>query len=128
MTQELSSSGLTRGSIPLKHQMTSRGSLPKLSCMSYFVYMLASQKNGTLYVGVTNDLIRRVHEHKSKTVPGFTSRYVVDRLVWFDHTDSVESAISAEKRLKRWNRAWKMALIEKANPDWRDLYPDIVGG
>ena len=102
--------------------------MPKLSCMSYFVYMLASQKNGTLYVGVTNDLIRRVYEHKSKTVPGFTSRYGVDRLVWFDQTDSVESAISTEKRLKRWNRAWKMALIEKANPDWRDLYPEIVGG
>jgi len=96
--------------------------------MSYFVYMLASQKNGTLYVGVTNDLIRRVYEHKSKSVPGFTSRYGVDRLVWFDQTDSVESAISTEKRLKRWNRAWKMALIEKANPDWRDLYPEIVGG
>ena len=128
MTQELSSSGLTRGSSLLKHQMTSRGSLPKLSCMSYFVYMLASQKNGTLYVGVTNDLIRRVYEHKSKSVPGFTSRYGVDRLVWFDQTDSVESAISTEKRLKRWNRAWKMALIEKANPDWRDLYPEIVGG
>ena len=102
--------------------------MPKLSFMSYFVYMLASQKNGTLYVGVTNDLIRRVYEHKSKSVPGFTSRYGVDRLVWFDQTDSVESAISAEKRLKRWNRAWKMALIEKANPDWRDLYPEIVGG
>ena len=95
--------------------------------MSYFVYMLASQKNGTLYVGVTNDLIRRVHEHKSKVVPGFTSQYGVDRLVWFDQTDSVESAIAAEKRLKRWKRAWKVALIEKANPEWRDLYGEILG-
>ena len=95
--------------------------------MSYFVYMLASQKNGTLYVGVTNHLIRRVHEHKTKAVAGFTSQYGVDRLVWFDQTDSVESAIAAEKRLKRWSRAWKVALIEKTNPQWRDLYGEILG-
>jgi len=95
--------------------------------MSYFVYMLASQRNGTLYIGVTNDLIRRVYEHKTKAVPGFTSQYAVDRLVWFDQTDSVESAIAAEKRLKRWNRAWKVALIEKANPQWQDLYEGILG-
>ena len=89
--------------------------------------MLASQRNGTLYIGVTNDLIRRVYEHKTKAVPGFTSQYAVDRLVWFDQTDSVESAIAAEKRLKRWNRAWKVALIEKANPQWQDLYEGILG-
>jgi len=95
--------------------------------MPYFVYMLASQRNGTLYVGVTNHLIRRVHEHKTKAVAGFTAQYGVDRLVWFGQTDSVESAIATEKRLKRWNRAWKVALIEKANPEWRDLYEDILG-
>ncbi len=99
----------------------------KLHRVAYYVYILASQKNGTLYIGVTNDLIRRVHEHKSKAVPGFTHQYSVDQLVWFDQTDSVESAIAAEKRLKRWNRAWKIALIEKTNPEWRDLYPGILG-
>ena len=95
--------------------------------MSYFVYMLASQKNGTLYIGVTNNLVRRIHEHKSRSVPGFTGRYGVDQLVWFDQSESVESAIATEKRLKRWNRAWKIALIEKQNPDWRDLYEEILG-
>ena len=95
--------------------------------MPYFVYILASQRNGTLYIGVTNDLIRRVYEHKSKSAPGFTSQYSVDRLVWFDQTDSVVSAIATEKRLKRWNRAWKVALIEKTNPEWEDLYPAVLG-
>jgi putative endonuclease len=95
--------------------------------MAYFVYILASQRNGTLYIGVTNDLIRRVYEHKSKSAPGFTSQYGVDRLVWFDQTDSVVSAIATEKRLKRWNRAWKVALIEKTNPEWEDLYPAVLG-
>ena len=95
--------------------------------MPYFVYILASQKNGTLYIGVTNDLIRRVHEHKSKSIAGFTSQYGVHRLVWFDQTDSVVSAIATEKRLKRWNRAWKVALIEKTNPEWMDLYPELLG-
>ena len=107
--------------------MTSPAHPIKLKGMSYFVYMLASRKNGTIYTGVTNDLIRRVHEHKSKTAPGFTSQYDVDQLVWFDQTDSVEAAIAAEKRFKRWNRAWKIALIEKTNPDWLDLYPKVLG-
>jgi putative endonuclease len=94
--------------------------------MSYFVYILASQRNGTLYVGVTNDLVRRVHEHREKLVEGFTARYEVSRLVWFDQTDSVEEAIAHEKRLKRWRREWKLALIEKSNPDWLDLYDGIL--
>ena len=94
--------------------------------MSYFVYILASQRNGTLYVGVTNDLVRRVHEHREKLVEGFTARYEVSRLVWYDQTDSVEEAIAHEKRLKRWRREWKLALIEKSNPDWLDLYDGIL--
>jgi putative endonuclease len=94
--------------------------------MPYFVYILASQRNGTLYVGVTNDLVRRVHEHCEKLVEGFTERYQVSRLVWFDQTDSVEEAIAHEKRLKRWRREWKLALIEKSNPDWLDLYDGIL--
>ncbi len=94
--------------------------------MAYFVYILASQRNGTLYVGVTNDLVRRVHEHREKFVEGFTARYQVSRLVWFDQTDSVEEAVAHEKRLKRWRREWKLALIEKNNPDWLDLYDRIL--
>ena len=92
----------------------------------FYVYLLASRKQGTLYVGVTRDLVRRVHEHKSKTLPDFTSRYGVDRLVWFECYDDPENAITREKEIKKWQRAWKIALIEKDNPDWRDLYPDIT--
>ncbi len=94
--------------------------------MTYYVYLLASQPNGTLYVGVTRDLVRRVHEHRSKLVEGFTSRYGVDRLVWFESTESVEAAIVREKQLKRWNRVWKIALIEQANPAWQDLYASLL--
>ena len=94
--------------------------------MPYYVYILASRKYGTLYIGVTNDLIRRIYEHKDKSISGFTSQYDVDQLVWFDQTDDVMSAISTEKRVKRWNRAWKVALIEKTNPQWKDLYPGLL--
>ncbi len=94
--------------------------------MPYFVYILASQRHGTLYVGVTNNLVRRVHEHREKLIEGFTSQYNVTRLVWFDQTDSVEEAITHEKKLKRWRREWKMALIEKTNPAWDDLYDRIL--
>jgi putative endonuclease len=93
----------------------------------YYVYLLASQKDGTLYVGVTRDLVRRVYEHKEKIIPGFTSRYGVDRLVWFECYDDPTSAITREKELKKWRRAWKIELIESTNPDWRDLYSDIIG-
>ena len=85
--------------------------------MAYFVYILASQRNGTLYVGVTNNLVRRIHEHREKLIEGFTSQYNVTRLVWFDQTASVEEAIAHEKRLKRWRREWKIELIEKTNPN-----------
>ena len=94
--------------------------------MPYFVYILASQRHGTLYVGVTNNLVRRIHEHREKLMEGFTSQYNVTRLVWFDQTDSIEEAIAQEKRLKRWRREWKIELIEKTNPTWDDLYDRIL--
>lgn len=88
---------------------------------AFYVYILASKKDGTLYVGVTNDLARRISEHKAKLVPGFTRQYGVDRLVYFEAYDSILEARAREHALKRWRRAWKIALIEKLNPDWRDL-------
>jgi putative endonuclease len=91
----------------------------------FFVYILASKRNGTLYVGVTNDLARRVFEHRDGLVPGFTKKYSVKRLVHFEACSSIIEAIAREKRLKRWKRTWKLALIEKDNPQWRDLYEDI---
>ena len=92
----------------------------------YYVYLLASRRNGTLYLGVTRDLVRRVYEHKQKAVPSFTARYEVDRLVWFECYDDPMNAIEREKEIKKWRRAWKIALIEKANSQWRDLYPEIL--
>ncbi|HVX78633.1 MAG TPA: GIY-YIG nuclease family protein [Bradyrhizobium sp.] len=94
--------------------------------MAYYVYLLASEKYGTLYIGVTNDIIRRVHEHKIKTVAGFSKRYSVDKLVWFEIYDDAISAIAREKELKKWRRGWKIRLIEERNPHWIDLYPQIA--
>jgi len=94
--------------------------------MAYFVYIMASQRHGTLYIGVTNNLIRRVYEHREKITPGFTAKYSVNRLVWFDQTDSIEAAIQHEKRLKHWQRAWKIEMIEKTNPQWVDLYASLL--
>jgi len=91
-----------------------------------YVYLLASRKDGTLYLGVTKDLIRRVYQHKSKSLPGFTSRYDVRRLVWFEVYDDPTTAIAREKDIKKWRRAWKIRLIEESNPDWRDLYDEIT--
>lgn len=93
--------------------------------MAYFVYLLASSRNGTLYVGVTNDLVRRVYEHKNKILRGFTSQYGVDRLVWFEVYDDPTNAIAREKDIKKWRRAWKLRLIEQSNPQWVDLYDQI---
>jgi putative endonuclease len=93
--------------------------------MAYYVYLLASDRNGTLYIGVTNDIVRRVFEHKSKAVAGFTKRYGVDKLVWYEIYDDPTSAITREKELKKWRREWKIQLIEKQNPQWLDLYPQI---
>jgi putative endonuclease len=95
---------------------------------SYYVYLLASRIGGTLYIGVTNNLIRRVAEHKLKIAKSFTRRYDVIRLVYFEQFDQIEQAIHREKRLKKWTRARKISLIEKDNPNWIDLYPEIAGG
>ena len=92
----------------------------------YFVYLLASKPWGTLYVGVTNDLIRRVTEHREGKVPGFTKTYDVKRLMWFEECRDIGDAIAREKRLKAWRRRWKCALIEEKNPHWEDLYPSIL--
>jgi putative endonuclease len=90
------------------------------------VYILASDRNGTLYVGVTSDLIKRVWEHKNDLVPGFTKRYSVHDLVWFELHDSMESTIAREKAIKEWKRKWKLELIERENPEWKDLYPGLL--
>lgn len=87
---------------------------------------MASKRDGMLYIGVTSDLIRRVYEHKHDLAEGFTNKYHIHNLVYFEITEDINSAISREKQLKKWNRAWKIALIEKNNPEWRDLYCDIV--
>lgn len=94
--------------------------------MQYYVYILFSQKNGTLYVGVTRDLIKRVYEHKNKVVKGFSQKYGIDKLGYFEVFDNIEEAIKREKTMKNWHRAWKIDLIEKINSDWRDLYEDLV--
>lgn len=92
----------------------------------YYVYILASKPRGTIYVGVINDLIRRVHEHRNDLIGGFTRRYGVHLLVHYEQCTDVSVAIWREKRLKKWNRAWKITLIESGNPEWRDLYPALV--
>jgi putative endonuclease len=94
--------------------------------MEYYVYLLASGKHGTLYVGVTNDIVRRVYEHRTKAVAGFTTRYGVDKLVWFEIYGDPTSAITREKELKKWRRDWKIRLIEEDNPGWIDLYPSLA--
>ncbi len=94
---------------------------------SCFVYILASKKNGTLYIGVTSDLTKRVWQHKNKASDGFTANYDVGKLVYFEETSDILSAITREKQLKKWNRAWKIRLIEENNPRWEDLYSSIVG-
>ncbi|MBS0508139.1 MAG: GIY-YIG nuclease family protein [Proteobacteria bacterium] len=91
------------------------------------VYLLASQRNGTLYVGVTSNLVKRIWEHKGEVTDGFTHRYGVHMLVYYEQHATMEAAITREKQLKKWNRAWKLRLIEESNPDWRDLWPDICG-
>ena len=92
------------------------------------VYVLATYKRGTLYVGVTSDLVKRVWQHKNDFADGFTKRYGVHSLVWYEMHETMESAIRREKAIKKWRRAWKIELIEKENPEWRDLWPSVVGG
>ncbi|MBR3930597.1 MAG: GIY-YIG nuclease family protein [Alphaproteobacteria bacterium] len=91
----------------------------------YYVYILASSRNGTLYIGFTSNLPQRIFEHKNHLLPGFTDRYNVDKLVYFERHDNANDAIRREKRLKDWKRNWKKDLIEKYNPLWRDLYEDL---
>ena len=92
----------------------------------YYVYILASKRNGTLYIGATNNLVRRVWEHKNDVVEGFTRKYGVHQLVWYEVADTPDAAITREKQLKKWNRAWKLRLIEEKNPHWNDLYQGIA--
>lgn len=93
--------------------------------MIYYVYILASKKNGTLYIGVTNDLRRRGDEHKRGLIEGFTKKYSVHQMVYYESFANIDDAIRREKQLKKWNRAWKVQLIEKDNPMWRDLYDEF---
>ena len=92
----------------------------------FYVYILATRKDGPIYVGVTNDLHRRVFEHKTHVIRGFTAKYNVDRLVYFEVFESIEAATAREKKLKKWRREWKVALIERENPEWRDLAEEFV--
>jgi len=89
------------------------------------VYLLASGRNGSLYIGVTSNLVKRVWEHKNHVVDGFTKKYGVDQLVWYEVHETMESAIQREKAIKEWQRAWKLNLIEQVNPDWTDLYDSV---
>lgn len=91
-----------------------------------YVYIMASKRNGTLYIGVTSDLIKRAYEHRSHAVVGFTDKYRVELLVWYEIHDSIESAILREKQLKKWNRSWKIRIIEEMNPSWQDLYDSLL--
>ena len=93
----------------------------------YYVYILASRRNGTLYIGVSNDVLRRTWEHKNDLVAGFTRKYGVHILVWYETYNDIAAAIAREKRMKRWNRDWKIALIEKTNSGWNDLYERLLG-
>ncbi|MBL0010128.1 MAG: GIY-YIG nuclease family protein [Nitrosomonas sp.] len=95
--------------------------------MAPAVYLLASQRNGTLYIGVTSNLIQRIWQHREGLAEGFTKKYGVKTLVWYEQHATMESAIAREKALKKWNRAWKLKLIEETNPQWRDLWPEING-
>ena len=93
---------------------------------TYYVYIMASKRNGTLYIGVTNDLIRRVYEHKNNLVEGFTNKFRVHKLVYWEQSENVDSALQREKQLKKWNRQWKLALIEEHNANWQDLYEQLL--
>ena len=95
--------------------------------MAYFVYLLASQRNGTLYCGVTSDLIKRTWQHREGLADGFTKQYRVKTLVWFEIHQDIMAAITREKQIKEWKRSWKLELIERSNPTWRDRYPELLG-
>lgn len=92
---------------------------------NFYVYILCNKKNGTLYAGVTSNLIKRVYEHKNNMADGFTKKYDVHRLAWYEVHESAESAITRERQIKKWERSWKIELIQGQNPEWKDLYEDI---
>jgi putative endonuclease len=94
--------------------------------MAFYVYILASRRNGTLYIGMTDDLVRRTWLHKAGTIAGFTKQYGVKTLVWYEQHDTREAALMRERQMKKWNRAWKIVMIEKMNPSWSDLYKTIA--
>ena len=100
----------------------SRMTRKKLPC----VYLLASKRNGTLYVGVTSDLVKRVWEHKDDLVEGFTSKYSVHLLVYYEMHEDMLGAITREKQIKKWDRSWKLKLVERNNPEWKDLWPEVI--
>ena len=102
------------------------GSILKEKMKYYFVYIMASKKNGVLYIGMTNDLIKRVSEHKAGEFGGFTKSYNVHNLVYYETFGDINQAIAREKKLKKWNRQWKIDLIEKVNPNWKDLFDDLI--
>ena len=93
---------------------------------TFYVYILCNKRNGTLYTGVTSDLVKRIYEHKNNMVDGFTKTYDVHNLVWYENHMTAESAITREKQIKKWNRKWKLELIEKHNPEWKDLYKSLL--
>jgi len=93
---------------------------------TFYVYILASDKNGTIYIGVTNNLIKRIWQHKNKLIESFTNKYEIAKLVYYEETNDINSAIEREKQLKHWNRSWKIELIEKSNPRWLDLYDNLI--
>ena len=94
--------------------------------MSFYVYMVASRRNGTLYTGMTDNLLQRIWQHKSNALPGFSKQYGVKMLVWYEQHDTREAALRRERQIKKWNRSWKLQLIERINPTWRDLYDEIA--
>ncbi len=94
--------------------------------MSFYVYILASRRNGTLYIGMTDDLVRRVWQHREGLMPGFTKDHGVKLLVWYEQHETRESAFTRERQMKKWNRAWKLQVIEAANPSWRDLWDEVA--
>jgi putative endonuclease len=112
--------------IPGQREALSPESITPAFEMQYYVYLLASRKHGTLYLGVTRDLVRRTFEHRTKAGGGFTARYDVKILVWFETYDDPANAIAREKDLKKWRRDWKIRLIEESNPEWADLYDGIA--
>jgi len=103
-----------------------KAGIQKKYMKEYFVYILASKRNGTLYIGLTNNLLKRVHEHKNDLLNGFTKKYSMHMLVYYEVFRNINDAITREKRMKKWDRQWKIKLIEKSNPEWEDLYYNLM--